>query len=605
MVKPVIVILHQGRWIPLLEDAVKAISSERAIVHVEQALIDTSQFAGTGDSVNWEAAHAEIWRRANELRHQISARPESRVAYFGGGPEIPLAIALGAYIGEHQEIDLFEMHDNGNWAWPQAQGTLELDVCGKPLDRQATEGPATLRIELSSSVEERLMRDFVVETDEVANVIIRPRDQEPEVRTRVRSRQDLEAVRIATRDALSAIMNHRPNVTAVHLFVAAPPSACVVVGQELRLRNMPWVETYRFRRSAEGEPSYVQAVRLRAAGPMPQEMPLTAEEHAIAQELRQTVFAAALRDVEEYSAEKRKGSADGELWFDRLVLGEELRQVRPFTALPPVYAVLPDRSTVDPASMEDALYGYQRNTRVWRVNDRFLLELTRAYDGHVPTMLQLVRLFMFHETLHVAHGITKAKVEEVGKFPNALEHVDYTADLYAILHELDRSAAIDPVGDGAAYPALQERVAALIDAVVRSYWAFELPPPEPLDRMEIRRIRRYLNWYWQRERVLMSKNPLQLARILGRKPIVEVAGLDMYAESRRVFGSFQRFDRRVGLELAIVLDDEELRRVPSSVTVPIEELIGAFRRRDHSQIQVFFRRVFDEIGDSHALPLPR
>jgi hypothetical protein len=602
---PTIVVLHHGRWIPLLEDAVKALSEEHGIVHVEQAVIDTAQFSGAGDSVSWNAAHTEVWRRVGELRDQISRRPASRVAYFGGGPEIPLTIAFGAYMGEHQAIELYELHDGGNWTWPEKSLTLDLEVLGEPQDRQSTAGPATLCIELSARIEEPLVREFVVETDEVAHVLIRPRDQNPEVRTRIRSRLDLEAVRSNVRSALTAIVNKRPNVTAIHLFVAAPASACVLIGQELRLRNMPSVETYRFRRTDAGEPNYVHAIRLREAGPTPREITLTDAERVTAGVLRKSVWEAALREVEEYAQQKKRSRTDGELWFDRIVLSDLLRQVRPFPALPPIYDVLPDLSTVDPVPLEGAFYGYERNTQKWRVNDRFLLELSGAYGGDVNIIRQLVRLFMFHEALHVAHGITKAKVDEVGKFPNALEHVDYTADLYALLHELDRSGPLPVVDDPTSHRALKDQVAALIDLVVRSFWAFELNAPEPLHEIEIRRIRRYLNWYWQLERVLMSKNRLQLARVLARKPIIEIAGLDLHAESRRVYGSLQRFDKRVGLELAVVLDDEELRRVPSSVTVPITELVADFRTRDHQQIKVFFRRLFDEIGDKHALPPDR
>jgi hypothetical protein len=589
----------------LLEDAVKAVSKEQEIVQVEDAVIDTAQFTGTADSVIWDAAHTEVWRRAGELRDQISKRPDSRIAYFGGGPEIPLAIAFGAYMGEHQGIDLYEMHHSGDWTWPERERALELEVLGTPQDRQSTAGPATMRIELSARVEEPLVRDFIVDTEEVAHVVIRPRDENPQVRTRIRSRRDLEAVREATREALSAIINQRPNVTALHLFVAAPASACVVIGQELRLRNMPSVETYRFRRTSDDLPNYMHAIRLRASGPMPEEMPLTAEEQEVGGRLRRSVWETALRQVEEYAEDKRLGRIDNELWFHRLALGQELREVLPFPTLPPVHDVIPDSSTVAPVSMDGAFYGYQRDTQMWRVNDRFLLELLRVFGDDVPTLQQLIRLFMFHEGLHVAHGITKAKVEEVGKFPNALEHVDYTADLYAILHELDRAGALPAVDDANSHRVLKHRVAVLIDLVVRSFWAFEPLAPEPLERMEIRRIRRYLNWYWQWERVLMSKNRLQMVRILARKPILEIAGLDLHAESRRVYVSLQRLDKRVGLELAVVLDDEELRRVPSSVTVPIEELVAAFRARDHGQIQVFVSRLFAEIGDKRALPPDR
>jgi hypothetical protein len=360
------------------------------------------------------------------------------------------------------------------------------------------------------------------------------------------------------------------------------------------------VETYRFRRTSNGQPAYSAAIQLRAGGPTPQEVPLTTQERDTAAGLRSSAWEYALREVEELAKEKEALSKGGERWFDLLMLRNELNQVSPFQSLPPIHRLVRQASRVAPDSIEDVFYGYQESTETWRVNDRFLLGLLRAQEGDLNAMRRLIRLFMFHEALHVAHGITKARVEEVGKFPNALEHVDYAADLYAIVHELDRWQAREPI-DVSDHRVLRERVAELIDVVVRSFWAFEPSSPDVLSRMEIRRIRRYLNWYWQRERVLASRSALQLVAVIGRKPIVEIAGLEIYAESRRVFASLTRFDRRVGLELGIVLDNEELRRVASSVNVPIAQLVSAFRVRNHEGIKAFMSRVLAEVGE-HGLP---
>jgi hypothetical protein len=100
----------------------------------------------------------------------------------------------------------------------------------------------------------------------------------------------------------------------------------------------------------------------------------------------------------------------------------------------------------------------------------------------------------------------------------------------------------------------------------------------------------------------MCESRHQLAAVLARKPIVELAGLEPSVASRRYYGSLTRVDASVGLELGIVLDDEELKRVFSSVTVPLHELIAAFKNRDHAAIQQTFRQVFEEIGSSGALP---
>jgi hypothetical protein len=458
-----------------------------------------------------------------------------------------------------------------------------------------------LRVEISASIDDEHVLSLVGSND-VAHIRIRPREGTPKVAERVRALTDVNEIRQQVRAALAAIVEFRPNVDAIHLFIAAPVSACFVTGQELRLRNMPPVQTYRFRRSDGGGVTR-PAIRLSAAGPAPATRPLTGPEQERASELRRELWEVALHEVERYAVNKeRERPAAGERWYSRLEPRIELARVRPFPALPPVYAMIDAGATVDMVPMEPPnFYGFERERRRWRVNDQFLLRLERAFDGNLNDARTLVRLFLFHESSHVAHGITKAKVEEVGKFANGLEYVDYTADAYALLHELDRAVQESPELL-TNFDALKEHVAYLIDLVIRSLWAFEDPPP--LQRMEIRRIRRYLCWYWQQVRVLRARTRLQFAAVMAKKPVIEIAGLEPQVESRRYYGQLRRLDPEVNLELAVVLDNEELWRIPTSVTVPLDHLMVAFSNHDHGQIQQGFRQVFDN-AETSKFALPR
>ena len=46
------------------------------------------------------------------------------------------------------------------------------------------------------------------------------------------------------------------------------------------------------------------------------------------------------------------------------------------------------------------------------------------------------RLFLFHEYVHDHQTLTSTTAREVGKFGSVMEHIDYVADSYALLHEL-------------------------------------------------------------------------------------------------------------------------------------------------------------------------
>lgn len=603
-VTPVIVRHHGLRHVSE-HDVLEAVGGLAAFNCIpRQVEIDTAAFAQDVENAGWGASHGAVWQKARQLRAMLQQTPDARVIYAGLA-EVPHVVALGAYLGDEWTVETFDHHrETGTWGWLADEQTLSLESSGLPREWMGAAGPAVLRIELSATVDDAHIREFVPESEEVAHVRIRPRDVTPTVADLVRSPADVREVRRAVREAVSALVDKRPNLTVIHLFIAAPVSACFVTGQELRISNNPPVQTYRFRRGVDGVGVTRPALRLLVSGPAPADVPLNEDERARALVLRSEVWEPALRDVERYAGRKRREagrrSADGATrWYEQLVLDGEWRRVRPFPTLPAVQDMIEDGSVVDLVSMENAFFGYERDRKRWRVNDRFLVSLDRAFGGDLIAARTLVRLFMFHEALHVAHGITKAKVEEIGKFANGLEHVDYTADLYAVLHELDRAVDEDP--SLATFEQLKAHAAGLIELVIRSFWAFE--DPAPLERIEIRRLRRYMNWYWQEIRVRMSRSRLQLAAVLARKPIIEIAGLEPQVESRRYYGSLHRFDKQVGLELGIVLDNEEVWRIASQVTVPLTELMDAFSRHEHAEIQQAFRSIFENAaGSKHQLP---
>ena len=601
---PTVIIRHQGMRPVTRDEVIASLTADGTPLGIPlDEDVDTAQFATDADGVSWDLSNGYLWSRARAIAKRLEAAPGARVAYFGGYPEVPHVIALGAYLGEQWSIEVYDRRADGDWRWSSEGKTLSLDVSGIPLGAMPIAGVAVLRVEISATIEEALIRRFVSETEEVAHVRIRPWDAlpRPGAGERLRSRADVEEVRRAVREAVSGILEQRPNTRVIHLFIAAPVSACFVTGQELRIRNTRPVETYRHRATGDGEDRLKCAIRITPGGPDAADVPVTDAERQRAAELRTAVWEAAVRDVERYAVDRRRHAQPGDRWYTRLVPEAELGRLRPFPTLPPIYRVIEDASSVDPVPMEPPdYYGYQRANRRWRVSDRFLLRLESAFLGDLGEVRTLVRLFMFHEASHFAHGIVKGKVEEVGKFANGLEHVDYTADLYAILHELDRGIRDDatPLTN---FESLRTRVVSLIDLVIRSFWAFDEDPP--IERMEIRRIRRYMNWYWQQVRVDYSRDRLQLAAVLARKPIIEISGLEPSVESRRYYGSLRRLDPRLKPELGIVLDNEELWRIPTSVTVPLEELITAFRERNHADIRQAFRQVYENVASSkNSLP---
>jgi hypothetical protein len=610
LVRTPIIVRHAGLKVPTLDDVLHALGGPSALVRTPvDVLIDTMRFADDINAANWGASHGEVWRKAEEVRQLLQQSEPARLIY-SGMPEVAHAVAFGAYIGEHWPVEPYDYHEQqDSWAWPERDQTLTLSAAvGVPADLQRTAGPAVLRIELTYAVKESDVALFVPEEERVADIRIVP-EGGPRPRL-VRSLADVAAVRRSVQQAITTLVTNRPALTVLHLFISAPVSVCVVTGQELRIRNHPPVQTYRYRRGPDGQGVMREALRLTSTGPATADVPPTEEERAQAAVARQQFWEPAIRDVERYAERKedaaqqlQRAGGPAVRWYQALG-GRDWRRAldrfNPFPSLPPVQRVVerPTTEVTAPADPEIE-FGFQREDRRWLIGDPLVL----GFERHFPEpsdRKSLIRIFLFHEYLHLVHGITKASAREVGKFANGLEHADYLSDLYGILHELDWEADEQPALRSE-FRAFQRRAAELINLVIRSFWAFE--PPAPLEELEFRRLRRYMNWYWQLQRVRMSNDWTQLAAVLVRQPVVEIAGLQPRVESRRYYGSLRRFDPAVGLELGIVLDSEQLHRVKSGTTTPLAELMEAFRVHDHGAIQNVFRGIYAEIeGTGNSLP---
>jgi hypothetical protein len=600
-----VMIRHHGFRRVSTDEVVAAVGGMAALESLPTEIeVDTSQFAEDINARNWGRAHGEVWSKAQEIKRILGGADSPRLIYAGGMPEVSLAVALGAYVEEFWPVEAYD-YVEGTLRWPTSEQTLRLAAAGLPVDRVTTEGPAVLRVEISYRVEDAHVDEAVPEGQRVADVRIAPEGTSPALNL-VRSPADVAEVRSKVRQAIATLVDRRPGITSIHLFIAAPVSACLVTGQELRLRNHPQVQTYRFRSDPQGgKGNMTEAILLTPGGPAVADVPLTLAEVELAARLRSELWDSGVRDVRRYADRKRR-EADAaretgatERWYSRLLWNQELRRLHPFPALPPIYDVVPDRATIDTEPFAGEGFGFQTARQTWRVNDRFSVRLMQRF-GNIETAKTLVRIFLFHEYLHEVHGITKETYRQVGKFPNGLERADYMCDLYGILHELDWEADEDRElrTDFEHY---RRRLTELIDLVVRSYWVFEPQPPHK--RWEVRRIRRYMNWYWQWARIHFAREPLQAAAIVARQPIVELAGLATSAEGRRHYAYLDRLDHEVDLELGIVLDDERLARIQSSVNTPLDELASAFIQQNHEEIKQIFERVFAEAqGRGHALP---
>jgi hypothetical protein len=281
------------------EEVVGAIPPEdRGVLqtHIEVRTDDFAESVAQGD---WGGQDQHFREEAAKIRQAADHEADVVVHYFGLA-EVPHVISLGAHVGGERAVVLHD-YDRvaGTWTWGATGRSLTPETSGLETLGVVIPAPgfAVLRVSISATITDADVRQAVGE-GALADVTVGLAEGGVPAVGSVRSAADVEAVRLAVRAALAALRAGRPNVEMIHLFVAAPPSVCFAVGQELVPRNSPPVQTYRYR-NVPGEPHQRPALLITADGEGDRVVPLTEDELKLAEHVRWNVWAAAVKDVED------------------------------------------------------------------------------------------------------------------------------------------------------------------------------------------------------------------------------------------------------------------------------------------------------------------
>jgi CheY-like chemotaxis protein len=382
--------------------------------------------------------------------------------------------------------------------------------------------------------------------------------------------------------ALAALTHQRPSVELIHLFVAAPAPVCFVIGQELHLRNNVPFQTYRFRQP-EGQR---KAILLTAEGANSASIVLTSDEQDRARHIRENIFTKVLVQIQQYAINKQD-AARGKTrkWYEHLDYHTNLSKAHPFPQLPPIWEVVIQKDTIDPLPYPGNEYTNLRNQ--WKLSDSLLIGLDKACKDE-EELEQLIRLFFFHEYVHGHHSLNKFTVRDIGRFENCLEELDYMADLYALIHQLDyvKMNAVNTVKN-------REHVflAEQLDLILRSTWAFI--PGKVVPRLQVRSVRRLLNWYWRHIQVERTESLNIALQTLAKAPAIELVGPKIAISPGRIFMLLDEIESQVELALAVVLENAVFYRREDAVNTNLKKLIEAFYNRDHEAIKLFFEAIYE------------
>jgi hypothetical protein len=328
-------------------------------------------FADALEQGDWAGQDQFLREQAAAIRKNANDPGDVEVHYLGLA-EVPHMVALGAHLGDERAIEFHDFdRDVGAWRWPANTVTLTLNTIGENELSSVVKarGAAVIRVAISATISDSDVREVVGDAT-LSDVTITHADQAKTTVTRVRSVEDVDLIRREFRRVFAQVRNMRPNLVAIHLFVAAPPSVCVALGQELTLRNSPPIQLYRYRKSTD-RPSQQLAPLLTAVGEQLVLVPLSSNEVELAARIRTEVWPRALADLKNYVVNKRQDNAAAGRWYATLQ-PKEIGQAAPFPDLPPLASFMPDNATVDPTPFS-LDYGFDKTKAQWRLGGRFLL----------------------------------------------------------------------------------------------------------------------------------------------------------------------------------------------------------------------------------------
>jgi hypothetical protein len=518
-------------------------------------------------------------RQEAEFRESLEPRldrhADYRILYFGSAP-VPLAMHLGALIGTWRPVEVF-LHDHARREWTYAMGTPppRLREVLLPEERDRSAGEAIIRVSASHQVDRAQTRRCVPEPLlDIDIALEHPREDA------FRTGAEMTLIADEFKRVLDYIADRFSGVRKIHVFAAVQPGVAFLLGTRISPTMHPPVQTYEYLRTID--PPYYPAILIHGPPP-PEEPPLTEDEIARAQADRERLDQALAR-LRRLSEAKRPRRGES---FAAALLPKELQA--PFQGewrhLPALRDTVLARTRVDTQTRQ-VPDSFRLDGDLWQLDDRWLARLARRLpdDGK---RLRALRLLVLHEAAHRGpQALTTENSEGIGRFARILEAMDYQADLWAQVHEyvLAREEPPESVEPPEAF--FQD----LITIATETMWVFDEGTPRS-DEIQVRRLHRFLIWYWQREVLRHGTGnadrmtAAEVLQTLVERPQVELAGPEIKSRDERVYFML---DRVTMPELAIY-DRGQLNRYGERFGLKITDILDGIRRRDGSRISAALR----------------
>jgi hypothetical protein len=555
------------------------------VVELDMAEVAREALRTQDWSMAWRTLEERFRAEVAPLRDKY---PDYQIVYFGSAP-IPLAVLLGFLVETLQPVTVIPHHHTRRiWAWVSEpdKPPARLRPVTMPAERDRSPGEAIIRVSTSHLVDPQVTRSAV--PGALLEVDLTLEHPSEDAFSGV---EEMQAVARRFREVLDEIGDRFQGIDRVHLFASVQPGMALLLGAQISKTMHPPVQTYQYARHAQGGPYHVPAGVVNRPA-RPERSPLTAEQQARPQGDREHLS----RDLERmYGLAERWKSSPGQGWLTAL-LG---RKAHPdFTGswrdLPTLYGtpLLKTKVDVDTRAVEDS-FRLAPPRNLWQIDDHWLARLARRLPDDADRRRAL-RMLVLHELAHRGpQMLTRTSSQEIGRFPKVLEEIDFHADVWAMLHEyeLTRSESPRQVEDA---PRLFMDLA---HVATECMWAFD-DDGAPMREIQIRRLSRYLIWYWQYlllERLASRSQASTLEdvlSILAQRPVLELAGPSILTHDGRIFFALEP-GRVRSPELAVYHQGQLYRHGPRP-DFSIDALLAGVRARDGEKIRDSLRGAFEQ-----------
>jgi hypothetical protein len=542
-------------------------------------------------SRDWGPVDQAIRTQCEErLRSILSENADATIHYFGAAP-IPAAMLLGFLVGSWARVvPRLRHHGSKSWSWPSVDATAghsELRPARRPEGPPIlAEGDVVIRVATSLAVEAQSTREIVPRPLAEFDISVDP------VGVDVLRAVDLvESVASEFRALLDAVVQAFPNAQTVHVFAAVPVGLAFHMGTLVSPTMHPNIVTYYFDRKAQ--PQHIPAITLQVP---PADRPaLTDADKVVAVSIR-GAWAKELTQIGRYARlmkEQVQRLAGASSWID-IVLPPNNKARDDFGARWPLLAGVQDTvlatSRVD-MDVRDVASGFDFRDieKKWLFDDGLLAAIGRRLTNE-EDRLRAGRMLLFHEGVHLAaQTVTRHTSNQVGRFPKVLEALDYEADVWAMLNDYAMAKQFGQE-DASDVRGFMFRA---IGTATETFWAFDAGNG-PLRTIQVRRMNRYLLWYWQQLRLEHAKGADdEVFSILAERPLIELAGPEIRTRGERVWYSLDPRDV-VNLELG-VLHKAALHRHAAGPAADLTQVIDGFRNRDGELVKEGLRGIFAQV----------